>query len=122
MDDCFGVGKGAGDGFFDQNVLTPAGGQRDMLQMQMMRCANVQGVHPGIGGSGGVRAESVESIETARIFPSPGQVAAGEVEVNLATYTGDRLCKNLCKGTTTQDAQTKTQWGTTVDRFQQIRD
>ena len=107
--DGIAVQEGCGDGFFHQDVLALAGGQGNVLEVEMVRGADIEGVHARVSGGGGIAAEGVQPVEAGGVIAGPVQVAAGEVEVNFVPQAVYGPGKNLGEGTTTQDTQSKAQ-------------
>ena len=66
-----GLGQRPGDGLLHQDVLARLRSYSHMLSMQVMRRAQVQGLHPRVGGRGFVGAKDPTPPEGLGVGPGP---------------------------------------------------
>jgi hypothetical protein len=77
------LGQRPGDGLLHQHVFAGLRRQGHMLPMQVMRCAQVQGLHPRVGRRGGIGAKAPMPPEGGGVGPRPRPITAREEERDL---------------------------------------
>jgi hypothetical protein len=99
--------KITGDGFFYQDVLASTGCQGYVLQVQVVRGTNVQGIYLGVGGRFSIRAVGPASLKCFGVGLRSLQVPAGEEKVDFLLQGYNTLSKGASELSTAENTESE---------------